>query len=255
MADDVDPDLQKLISEKFEPPEDGSFPDAEVDLEGVDLSDTSVEDQARGKAVAEQLGEAPEAPNVNLSDIPRNTTMEEDGLAFPAGMQDAFAAETDLGKVEADESDRTAFLRSALLGEPITFLIPISSMGIDIEIGCCTQKELQASANAVHRLTVEKRLDTPDQFMFFWQVLHTYIQVRKVDGVPLFDYDPEEVAGLTTRQLTDKLADPDKIMAIADMPSARWQILRYAQRVAERKLQICNKNLATRGFFTTASSS
>jgi len=230
--------------------------DAAVDIYDTGEEDTLLRDEAgRGKLPV------PDVPADADGVIPGNTTFDESApQAQPSpDLQDAFAKDFDFGSVEVSKAERDMFLSAALLDSSVVFKVIVPGLEVAVDIRMATTKESTSVTDAVNRLLAQDYVTMTDEekhvghgakMLLYYQCLFTYIQVVSVNGVEAYDYDPEKVT--TGKQLTADLAKPETIDKVNNMSIPRWHTLLLAQRIAERKLQICNARLLDRSFFEKA---
>jgi len=226
----------------------------DIDLQGADLRDSTIEDVARKKAIQEELGAVPTPPA--RQEIKGDQVMRDGSTAnSPVPITELFARDTFLGEVEVDESERSTFLRSALLDQPIKWSFMHPSAKVEVEIFIPTTKESTAMVDALQQLLSDKKIDSTDKWHYCLQVLYMHVAVARLDGKQFGSYDRELAERQSHKQLVAYFANWEMIHELGEMSSARWSLLSHAIQIADKKLQICNEGLSDRSFFGNAGAS
>lgn len=250
--DDAD-DVKVALANAFEKPEKGAARfEEEVDLNqaGIDLADTTLEDNLL-KADAERDGvQVPELPEGGS--VSPNPAFETDPVAdAKATVDDAFKVDFDFSTVEVTAKERDMFVRSGLHDEPMHYDIEVPGVGITVRVAMLPESYTEAVMAALNDWQEAGHITGGNiSWLLGFQLMHLWMQVRTIDGKPTDWIDAEgRLEKITYRELRALLANPDTVEPLRKMNPVRWNVIRLAVRIAEHKQKICLEKVLDRTFF------
>lgn len=217
----------------------------------VDPFDHSAEEDAKRQYKEQQGTAPPDLPDPEPEEPRSPAMMHDSNEPLREEMERRFSQEFGDITVEVTQAERDAFVRSALHDEEFVLEIYLEGVDARVTVAIPPDEFTNSASAAVTQWGRDGFIDSDSdlQWLLAFQQVHTWYQIREVNGEPTSWSDYWADGMPSVRQMREDMKNPDNFKEILAMNAVRWRMLLDAVRIAEIKYKICLQNWKDRSFF------